>query len=119
MKNETVTQIATESSPDLNFLFQSSGEVLPDPEPKLKRKKANIVTEEVCLSARIGLSSRKAFHFLKATVKGQNGDVNDLSHSTFHREREKVREKVALEIQNNLPVEKVATLHWDEKCSQD
>ncbi|CAH0555853.1 unnamed protein product [Brassicogethes aeneus] len=83
-----------------------------------KRPKLNIVTENVALALdRTKTSSRSAAHILAAAASsfGYKLDDLNLSHSSIHRTRMKVRTEVAARLKKNLQVADHLTVHWDGK----
>lgn len=84
----------------------------------IKRRKLDIVTEEVALALdRTKTSSRNATRILAATVIGLGHDIThvNLSHSTVHRTRMKIREKLAAQLKKNLQLAPALVLHFDGK----
>lgn len=85
---------------------------------RVKRPKIEIVTETVALALdRTKVSSRCATHILAAaaTSLGHNLDDVNLSHSTVHRVRQKVRQEKAAMLKENLNLANHLTVHWDGK----
>lgn len=81
-------------------------------------EKIDIMTPELAAALdRTGTSSRNATFILAAAASSLGHNVNEinLSHSTIHKSRKKLRSNIVRKLKKDLHVAQFLVLHWDGK----
>lgn len=104
------------ASPTLKRMLSSHEESVK------KRPKIDVMTPRLaCALDRATLSSRNASHVLAAFVDslGLNVENYNISASALHKNRAKMRGRIASDLRENLQLSENLVVHWDGKMLPD